>query len=406
MPLRIRRVGVVPARLQLRERECVFGPVAVDLVRRHVDERRLGAGLARGLEQVQRADGVHVEVVERDGRGAIVRRLGRGVDDRRRAAAPHQRQDACAVADVELVMAEAGQRRLRGAADSSACRPAGRRTPRAGCCRCRARQSPARRSTCRPPSRSGRTIRSPELIALPRSSSCDARIVRPSAVDNSLRISGQKSTRRLQLTLGGRAGEVRRISKMNTRFWRVEYEASLSVLLTVSLRGLGRSKATQAWRRRSVAWTAGGFALGIGGAIAYSGLPWWLAVLSAGVGGLIASIAYLPIYDFIIRGRVTRLLIERFGRQPALPCAIEIRGEGLWVRQGESELTISWRDGESVDLTENGIELRFTQGGLVFAPLRSFTSVEHREEFYRHGLHSRDFSKPRVSMDHAGGPSG
>ncbi len=82
--LRERRVGVVPARLALGERDRVR-PVAVDLVRAQVDERPLGTVAAGGLEEVQRADGVGVEVVERDVGGPVVRGLRGGVDDRRRA---------------------------------------------------------------------------------------------------------------------------------------------------------------------------------------------------------------------------------------------------------------------------------------------------------------------------------
>jgi transposase, IS5 family len=46
-----------------------------------VDEGRLRAGLAGGFQQVEGADGVGVEVVEGNGRGAVVRGLGGGVDD-------------------------------------------------------------------------------------------------------------------------------------------------------------------------------------------------------------------------------------------------------------------------------------------------------------------------------------
>ena len=71
-------------------------------------ERALGAGAAGGLEQVQRADGVRVEVVERDGRRPVVRGLRGRVDDRRRPQRLDQGQDAGPVADVELVVHEAG----------------------------------------------------------------------------------------------------------------------------------------------------------------------------------------------------------------------------------------------------------------------------------------------------------
>ena len=54
---------VVPC-LELHERQLV-GRVTVHLVGAHVDERRLGTMLTRGLEQVKRAGRVDIEVVER-----------------------------------------------------------------------------------------------------------------------------------------------------------------------------------------------------------------------------------------------------------------------------------------------------------------------------------------------------
>jgi hypothetical protein len=84
MPCGVGGVGVVPARGQLDAAMRIRG-VAVDLVRAHVHKRRLRAGLAGGLEEIQRADRVGVEVVERDGGGAVVRGLGGGVDDDGRA---------------------------------------------------------------------------------------------------------------------------------------------------------------------------------------------------------------------------------------------------------------------------------------------------------------------------------
>ena len=93
MPSAYSRVGVVPARVQLDQRDPVR-PVAVDLVRAHVDERALGTAAPRGLEQVQRADGVGVEVVEGNGRRTIVGGLRGGVDDHGRAQSRHQIEHA------------------------------------------------------------------------------------------------------------------------------------------------------------------------------------------------------------------------------------------------------------------------------------------------------------------------
>ncbi len=106
--LLVGRVGVIPARVELGQLDRVWG-VAINLVCAHVHEGRLRARLPRGFEEVERADGVGVEIVERDRRGAVVRGLGRGVDDDRRLDGLDQRQDAGAVADVELVVDEARQ---------------------------------------------------------------------------------------------------------------------------------------------------------------------------------------------------------------------------------------------------------------------------------------------------------
>ena len=101
-------VGVVPACGEFGECDAVGG-VAVDFVRRHVDERGFRGGLAGGFEEVEGADGVGVEVVEGDGGGAVVGRLRGGVDDDRGANGFDEGEDAGAVADVEFVVDEAGE---------------------------------------------------------------------------------------------------------------------------------------------------------------------------------------------------------------------------------------------------------------------------------------------------------
>ena len=72
-----------------------------------MDERRLRAGLARGFEKVQRAAGVGVEIIKRNGCGAIMARLRGGVDNRGGLHLPDQREHPGAVADVEFVVNEA-----------------------------------------------------------------------------------------------------------------------------------------------------------------------------------------------------------------------------------------------------------------------------------------------------------
>ncbi len=108
-PLRKLQVGVVPAPFQFLERNCV-GPVAIHLVGGHVNEGRLRAVSPRRLQQVQRAHGVDIKVVERNAGRQVVRGLGRGVDDDGRLERLDQLQHGAAITNIKLVVCEPCQR--------------------------------------------------------------------------------------------------------------------------------------------------------------------------------------------------------------------------------------------------------------------------------------------------------
>ncbi len=105
------RIGVVPAGFEFVQGQRI-GPVAIDLVGRHVDERRFRAGAPSGFQQVQRPHRVGVKIVERNCGRTIMRRLGGGVNDAVRLQPGDQVKDGLAVTDVELVVNKAGK--LRG----------------------------------------------------------------------------------------------------------------------------------------------------------------------------------------------------------------------------------------------------------------------------------------------------
>ncbi len=98
-------IGVVPAGFQLGQSNGVR-PIAIDLVGGHVDEGRFGTGLAGGFQQVQGADGVGIKIIEGDGGGAVVGRLGGGVDDGIGLQCLQHGEHAGTVADVELMVNE------------------------------------------------------------------------------------------------------------------------------------------------------------------------------------------------------------------------------------------------------------------------------------------------------------
>ena len=96
-------IGVVPSGLQLDQRQLVR-VVAVDLVGGHGDEDRVRGVTARALEEVQRAAGVDVEVVERAGGRQIVAGLRCSMNHDFVGTLTEQVVYAVAVADVDVVV--------------------------------------------------------------------------------------------------------------------------------------------------------------------------------------------------------------------------------------------------------------------------------------------------------------
>ncbi len=92
--------------------------VAVHLVGRHEEERRLGAVSARRFQEDQRGAGIHVEVGEWRAGSPIVRGLRRGVDDEsdRLAVAGKEGLDRAFVADIERGVGVAGHLALQAGA--------------------------------------------------------------------------------------------------------------------------------------------------------------------------------------------------------------------------------------------------------------------------------------------------
>ena len=78
-----------------------------------MDERRLGAITARGFEQVECADGVHVEIIEGNFCGQIVGRLRRGMDDDGGLEGFDELEHSGPITDVQFVVGEAGERLLK-----------------------------------------------------------------------------------------------------------------------------------------------------------------------------------------------------------------------------------------------------------------------------------------------------
>src|ERR1700722_1082053 len=73
-----------------------------------MNKRRLGRPAPRGLQQVQRAASIGIEIIKRDLRRAVVRRLRRGMHDCRRPYVLDQTENAFAIAYINLAMLVSG----------------------------------------------------------------------------------------------------------------------------------------------------------------------------------------------------------------------------------------------------------------------------------------------------------
>ena len=103
--VRIRRIRIFPAGLQLFERNFV-GRIAIDLVRAQVTEHRLGRMEACSLQHVHGAHRVDIEVVKRSGGSQIVAGLRGTMNDKVRPEGFQQFQHSGAIADIHNMMTE------------------------------------------------------------------------------------------------------------------------------------------------------------------------------------------------------------------------------------------------------------------------------------------------------------
>ena len=64
-----------------------------------------------------------------------------------------------------------------------------------------------------------------------------------------------------------------------------------------------------------------------------------------------------------------------------LRCELELRADGVWVRQEQAEILNPWRSFVAADDVTDGIELRFAGGGFALVRNRVFPTLEARAAF-------------------------
>jgi len=97
---------------------------------------------------------------------------------------------------------------------------------------------------------------------------------------------------------------------------------------------------------------------------------------------LVLAVPFGWYYDYVVRGRMTRLLLERWGAGP-YHCTIEIHSDELCVTQADTRLAFAWSSAFGTEDGPDGVLISFTSGR-VLARSRGFTSLAHRQHFVRH----------------------
>ena len=101
-------VRIVPAGLEFLKGDGIWR-IAIDFVRAHVHEGTPRAGLACGLEEIERTHGIRVEIIKGDRRRAVTGRLGRSVNKHIRSHQLDQIQHALPIANIHLMVSKAEQ---------------------------------------------------------------------------------------------------------------------------------------------------------------------------------------------------------------------------------------------------------------------------------------------------------
>lgn len=168
---------------------------------------------------------------------------------------------------------------------------------------------------------------------------------------------------------------------MTAEIPRVQFEATLDELVDVNSRLADRSSVARSWRRRSIASVS--VAVGAGTFLVlgvFSPEAPIVRFAATAMAGCAAWFLCGPMYDRALKARVRRYLAEQFGHDTTVPCTIELRAAGLWIRQKEIEMSFDWQAAESVDERAGDVEVVFRQG-LVVVRGRAFQSVADREHF-------------------------
>lgn len=166
---------------------------------------------------------------------------------------------------------------------------------------------------------------------------------------------------------------------------RLVYEATIDDAVDVAIRVSSKSKALQKQVRAMIIGT------GILGWFAFSGV--WIFYLTSRTptalaiavgGGAAFGVVFALIFRRFLatetRKQHRKIVAEQFGGKPSIPCELELRTDGVWVRQAGIEMSFPWRLCTAIEDHADDVEIDFG-GGMCVVRNRDFASPAERRSF-------------------------
>jgi hypothetical protein len=161
---------------------------------------------------------------------------------------------------------------------------------------------------------------------------------------------------------------------------RIQFEFTMEDCVDASKRFLARSKAAS-WQ-----WQ------GLG----YSALFTWLLVFTvvtyfygrpevgAAIGVVLAALSavlYPSSYEKAVERRIRKIHLEQFEAANTFLCEVELKAEGVLVRQMNRQVIYEWSSVEEIQETDDSVDIFTRDGGGVVVRNRAFATVADRSEF-------------------------
>lgn len=161
---------------------------------------------------------------------------------------------------------------------------------------------------------------------------------------------------------------------------RVQFEFTLEDCVDASKRFLARSKSAS-WQWQGLAYTA---------------LFTWLLVfavvtllygrpeLGAAIGMALAALSamlYPSSYEKTLEKRLRKLHLREFEAANTFLCEVELKAEGILVRQMDRQTIYEWTGVEEIQETAESVDIFTRDGGGVVVRNRAFAEAAGRREF-------------------------